>query len=413
MKLLLIKASAPSDFKDYKAKRGSPSQNIFSTAAAVQDRVELELVDETAGHKVNFDSDADLVGIFFSTPDALRGYEIATTFYEKGKTVFLGGLHATFMTDEALQYASSVIQGESEGCIEELISDFERTGELKPTYKRSTPFDLSGLKPYPTNLIPASDYGDCWTVMVSRGCPYKCHFCVVPNMLGKIRYRSIDAIVSEIMNAQTDYFELHADNLTVDKKWCMQLFKALEPLQIQWSVATDISIADDDEFIEAAARSGLNYVLVGLETPSQEALKGSGKGFVKANEVKERIAKLHKHGIAVDAAMLFGFDDHDETIFERSLEFALDVKIDVCEPVIQIPFPGTKLYDSLEEEGRILTKDWSLYDGSNVVYELKNLTEAQLYEGVDYFYREFNSLTNSTLRKARQLKDFGSFAMYI
>ena len=413
MKLLLIKASAPSDFKDYKAKRGSPSQNIFSTAAAVQDRVDLEIIDETAGHKVNYKTDADIVGIFFSTPDALQGYEIATKFQEQGKTVFLGGLHVTALPNEALQYAPTVLLGESEGAIDELLNDYEKTGHLKPKYQRNTPFDLKALKPYPTHLVPAEDYGHCWTVLVSRGCPYKCHFCVVPNMLGKIRYRDIDAIVSEIVNSQAQYFELHADNLTVDKQWCKALFDAITPLGINWSVATDISIAEDDEFLEAAAKSGLNYVLVGLETPSQEALKGTGKGFVKVDEIKKRVEKLHKHGIAVDAAMLFGFDEHDETIFQRSLDFALDIKLDVCEPVIQIPFPGTKLYNDLETQGRILTKDWSQYDGSHVVYEPKNLTPEQIYEGVDYFYRGFNSITNTTLRKARQVKDFGSFAFYL
>lgn len=412
MKVLLIKASAPSDFKDYKSKRGSPSQNIFSTAAVIQNRAELELVDETAGHLVNYQSDADIVGIFFSTPDAFRAYEIASQFNHLKKTVFFGGLHATFMTDEALQYGSSVLLGESEGIIHDLLDDFEQNS-LKPRYKREEPLDLKELQAFPTNLVDIKDYNDCWTVVVSRGCPYKCHFCIVNPFFGKIRYRPIEDIVQEIQNSGAYYFELHSDNLIIDKAWAKELFKAITPLGIQWSAMTDISITDDEELLELAAKSGLNYVLVGLETPSQESLKNSGKGFVKVNEVKERIKKLHHYGIAIDSAMLFGFDNHDESIFERSLEFALDVKIDICEPVIQIPFPGTKLFNNLQKEGRILTQDWSKYDGSHVVYQPKLLTPERLLKGQEDFYMEFNSLTNSSLRKVRQLKDFGTFAMYL
>lgn len=412
MKVLLIKASAPSDFKDYKEKRGSPSQNIFSTAAAISQRVELELIDETAGHLINYKSDADIVGIFFSTPDAFRAYEISQKFTQSGKKVFLGGLHATFKSEEALLYGNSVLIGESEGCIHELLDDFEKTKELKPKYEAKEAFDLRELKPYPTNLIKKEDYNDFWTVLVSRGCPYSCHFCVVNPFFGNIRYRPVQDIVQEIQNSGASFFELHSDNLTADKNYAKELFKALIPLNIKWAVASDISIADDDEFLNLAAKSGLMYLLVGLETPSQEALKGSGKGFVKVSEIKQRVKKLHEHGIIVDSAMMFGFDEHDKSIFDRSLDFALDVEIDICDPVIQIPFPGTKLFKKLEAEERILTYDWSRYNGSDVVYQPKLLSPDELLEGQYNFYEKFNSFTNTTKRKYRQIKNLGMNALY-
>jgi radical SAM superfamily enzyme YgiQ (UPF0313 family) len=412
MKVLLIKASAPSDFKDYKAKRASPSQNIFSTAAELYGKVELEIKDETANQKIDLDTDADLIGIFFSTPDAIRGYELATIFKDNGKTVFLGGLHVSAMYEEALEYAPSVIIGESEGVVLDLLSDF-KNDDLKPVYQRKTPLDLKELKPYPNELTNLKDYNHCATILASRGCPYKCHFCVVNPFFGNIRYRPIENIVSEIKNSKAYFYELHADNLMVDKEWAKELFKAITPLNIQWSVATDISIAEDDEFLELAAKSGLKYILVGLETPSQEALKGTGKGFVKVQEIKERIKKLHDYGIIVDSAMMFGFDEHDKSIFKRSLEFAIDVEIDVCEPVIQIPFPGTKLFNNLEKEGRILTYDWSRYNGSDVVYEPKLLSADELLEGQYWFYKEFNSISNYTKRKLRQVSYLGSNMMYL
>jgi len=412
MKVLLIKACARSDFKDYKARRASPSQNIFSAAAEIQDRVDVQMCDETANHKVNFHSDADLVGIFFSTPDAIRAYEIASEFYKIGKAVFFGGLHASFMSEEALKYGYSVIQGECEGVIHDLLDDFQKDGVLKTIYKREEALDLKKLNPYPTDIIKKEDYDDFWTVTVSRGCPYKCHFCVVNPFFGKTRYRPIDDIVLEIANSDASFIELHSDNLTIDKKYASELFEAITPLGINWAVANDISIAQDEKLLSLAAKSGLMYLLVGLETPSQEALKGTGKGFVKVDEIKDRIKKLHDYGIIVDSAMMFGFDEHDNSIFERSLEFALDVKIDVCEPVIQIPFPGTKLFDYLEKQDRILTYDWSRYNGSDVVYKPKLLSPEELLKGQEMFYNEFNSLTNYTKRKFRQMKQLGMNAFY-
>lgn len=413
MKVLLIKACAKSYFKEYKKKRGSPSQNIFSAAAELQDSVELEMCDETADHKVNFKTKAQLIGIFFSTPDALRAYELAQEFKKLGKTVFFGGLHASFRTKEALLYGSSVIKGECEGVIHNLIDDFKNKKKLLPIYERNTPLDLKELKPYPTNLIKKEDYDDFWTVTVSRGCPYKCHFCVVNPFFGKIRYRPIEHIVQEIKDCKASFIELHSDNLTVDKEYAKKLFKAITPLEINWAVASDISIAEDDELLELAAKSGLVYLLVGLETPSQEALKGNGKGFVKVDEIKQRIKKLHDYGIIVDSAMMFGFDEHDETIFKRSLDFALDVGIDVCEPVVQIPFPGTKLFDNMEKENRILTYDWSRYNGTDVVFKPKKLTTKQILDGQEKFYYEFNSITNYTKRKFKQLKYLGLNSFYI
>jgi len=412
MKVLLIKACAKSDFKDYKAKRASPSQNIFSAAAEIQNRVEVEMVDETASQKIDFKTNADLVGIFFSTPDALRAYEIAQQFYDIGKTVFFGGLHASFMSDEALKYGYSVIQGECEGVIHELLDDYENNKQLKHIYRRAEALDLKTLKPYPTDIIKKETYDDFWTVTVSRGCPYKCHFCVVNPFFGKIRYRPIEDIVKEIEMCGASFIELHSDNLTADKKYAQELFEAITPLNINWAVASDISIAQDEKFLSLAAKSGLMYLLVGLETPSQEALKGTGKGFVKVDEIKDRVKRLHDHGVIVDSAMMFGFDEHDESIFDRSLEFALDVQIDVCEPVIQIPFPGTKLFNSLEKEDRILTYDWSRYNGSDVVYKPKLLSPEQLLKGQEKFYYEFNSMSNYTKRKFRQMKQLGMNAFY-
>lgn len=168
MKVYLIKASARGAYKEYKRGMGGPPQNIFSAAATTPAGVDIEICDETIDMKINFGSTADVIALFFSTPDAVHAYKVADKFRSKNKTVVLGGLHATFLPDEALKHSDSVLTGEVEGIWEQMLGDIKE-GSLKPTYERTEPFSLDQLKPYPTNLISPERYDGVWTVTVSRG----------------------------------------------------------------------------------------------------------------------------------------------------------------------------------------------------------------------------------------------------
>lgn len=406
MKISIIKASAASGFKKYKKTRGGLPQNIHSLAAATPKHIEIELIDETVDCKVNYRTSSDLIVIMFSTPDAIRGYRHADKFRSKGKTVILGGLHPSFLPDEALQHADSVMIGESENIWNEVLKDFQNR-ELKQRYKSVKAVDLSTIKPYRTDLIGLKRYDWIWTTVVSRGCPFKCDFCTVNKFFHSIQYRPIPDIIKEIKHCGTEWIELKADNLTIDRKYCLELFKAIKPLGINWSTATDIRIANDEELLSAAAESGLNYVLVGIETPSGSALKGSGKNFVKTDQVYHQIKKLHDYGVIVDASALFGFDTHTVDIFEETLNFFQEIEVDVCESVLVIPFPGTALFQQLEKEGRILTRDWSKYDGAHVVYQPKILTPQELEAGWYWFYKKWNAWGMRSKRKKRQIQQLG------
>ncbi|MCT4657326.1 MAG: B12-binding domain-containing radical SAM protein [Cohaesibacter sp.] len=405
LNLCLIKASAPSTFKDYKKKRGGPPQSIFSAAAATPDTVALQMFDETVQDVDPAGIDADLVVLFFSTPDAVRGYEMADHFRKRGIQVVIGGLHATFLKEEAKGHADAVLTGECEAVWPQLLQDAER-GQLQPFYHGEA-VDMATLNPYPTHLIKPKTYDWVWSVLVSRGCKHNCSFCLVPGMLGKTRYRPVEHIVEEISNMETDWVELHADHLTEDRDYALRLFKALEPLKINWVGETTIRIADDPELLEAAAKSGCRYLLVGIETVSKEALKRSGKGFVKLDKLKDQIKFLHDHGIAVDSAAILGFDEHDTSIFKESAELFHDFGVDISVPAIMIPFPGSRQFAQLEAEGRILTRDWSQYDGAHAVYQPKLMSPQELEAGADEFYWEFNSAGRYLARKARQVAQFG------
>lgn len=399
LKIYLIKASAGSDYSEYKKNTGGPPQNIFSTAAATPNWVELEMTDEVVGMSINMDSDADIVAIFMSTPDAYRAYELAEHFNEKGKTIVLGGLHTKFMQNEASENCHAMLIGEVEGIWEELLNDYLRNS-LKPKYERTKPLDLARLNPYPVDLIDPSSYDYTWSVVVSRGCPYSCFFCLVPEFSPKYRMRPIDKIVNEIKNLKNygiEWVELHSDNLTVNRKYALGLFEKLKPLKMNFYAETTVKIADDEELLQAAVDAGLKIVLLGLETISKKAFADQNKEFVNPDKLKEQIGKINSYGLKVSSDFLFGFDDHDSSIFKDTYDFVKELKLDQVYPHLLIPFPGTETFKKLDKEGRILTKDWSQYDGSHAVYKPKKMTTSELEEGAYWFWQKNEGFIKRTI----------------
>lgn len=383
MKVYLIKASAGSSYSEYKAETGGPPQNIFAAAAAIPDDIDIEMCDETIGMKTDFTSDADVVAVFMSTPDAYRAYEITSKFHDQGKITLLGGLHAYFMREEAAQYADALIIGESEGLWEKILSDANQH-KMQAIYKREKPLDLAELKPYPTHIISPAKYNWVWSVVITRGCPMHCDFCLVHKFFDKFNLRPIPHIVEELkaLKAQgVEWVELHSDNLTQNKQYALDLFEALAPLKMKFFGETTILIAKDPELLAAAQRAGVKALLFGIETPSEEALKDQGKQFVKPAEIKEYVRIVKNHGIQVVGDFLFGFDAHDKDIFDQTIDFIRDINVDISYPHLVIPFPGSETFKKLEAEGRILTKDWSKYDGTHVVYQPTQMTPKELENG--------------------------------
>ena len=397
MKILVLKASQDSDFKEYKRYMSSPPQSLFSFTAALPAGVQYELVDETVGDKVPKSFSPDLVFIFASTPDIMRAYELSAQYRDQGKTVVMAGLHVSFLPDEAALNADSIIVGESDLLIPQILSDFQ-SGQLQIRYSTCEQVDMSKLSPWPATEKLQKRYGE-WGVLVGRGCRYNCSYCTVRPFFNREAFRPVSHIIDEIRTSGAKSFELHADNICADRDYAMELFTALEPLKIQWTGEATIDFVEDEELLAAAARSGLYYLVVGLETASQLALNKAGKGFIKTEKAKEYIAALHKHNIIVDSCLLFGFDEHDSTIFDQTIEFIDHIKLDVAHPNIVTPFPGTRFFKKLDTEGRLLTKDWGHYDCSQVVFLPKQMSVGELEAGVD----RVNSTLSSMSRKVRRM----------
>lgn len=362
-------------------------------AAATPPEIEISLADE-ACESIDFDEHVDLVGISVILPFAPKAYAVSKRFRERGVKVVLGGHHVTAMPREAVQHADAIVVGEGDQVWPQLLEDF-KNNRLKQVYTGGYVPDLSMLPPPRMDLINPRKYKISNVLTATRGCSYACSYCCIPNTSPRFRTRPISHVVRDMANPngnllQKRLFIFWDDNLACDRKYLKELFRAITPLRRVWIAEATISdIASDSEFVALAAKSGCRGIFSGVESFNQEALRGVKKEFNKVGEYKDYIKRLHDHGICISAGMMIGFDEDDRSIFDRTLETAIQLNIDVISLVMVTPYPNTPLFAKLESEGRLLHRDWSLYDGYHAVFVPKQMSPEELEEGWQKVRMEF------------------------
>jgi len=383
-----------------------PPLGLLSVAAVTPPDIEITLTDENVEANVNYDKYVDLVGISVMTSSAPRAYEIADEFRKRGVPVVLGGPHATFMPDEAIQHADAVVLGEAEGAWEKLLKDFKEKGKrgLKKFYKADKKPDLSQL-PFPRwDILDKGKYIFYRMLHLTRGCPYNCSFCTVSRLFGrKMRFRPVDKAVefikANIGNKLSErVFGFLDDNIMSYRNYAKKLFKTISPFKIIWFSQSSIDAAYDEELLELAARSGCKGLFVGLETLSQAGLDEVGKKQNKLDFYREGIKRFHDAGIFVEGAFIFGLDGDKRDVFEKTVKFANEVRLDGVQYSILTPLPGSRLYEKMKEEKKFIDRDWSNYDCGHPVFQPKNLTPDELYRGLAWAYKKTYSFTSILFR---------------
>jgi radical SAM superfamily enzyme YgiQ (UPF0313 family) len=352
---------------------------------------------------IDFNEPADLIGITSYTMTAPRVYEIADEFRRRGKKVVLGGYHPTAMPQEAIQHADSVVLGEAELTWPELIHDFEK-GVLKQFYGPNPDFDMAAIPPIRRDLIRQNPM--IGAVQSTRGCPNQCEFCAIASFCNHaVKQRPVKNVVEEIIQMPNRIFVIHDPSLTVNPAYSRELFKELIRQKVHkgWVSNGNSNVLGkiDDDFLELAKKSGCVEWFVGFESVSQESLNGIKKTVNKVEDFKKTIKRLHKHGMAVLGGIIFGFDQDTPEIFDLTLEKMNEWELDAVEINILTPFPGTPLYDRLEREGRIISKDWKRYNQVDVVFKPKNMTEKELFEGSQRVAKKYYSMPNVIMRALR------------
>lgn len=365
-------------------------------AALTPADIEVSVSDEMI-EPIYFKKDADLVGITSVTPFAHRAYEIASLYRNKGRTVVLGGPHASLLPDEAKEHSDAVVVGEAEDTWPLLIEDFKKN-RLKPFYRSNAP-ELRSLPFARRELLKRERYIISDIIQASRGCPFSCDFCSLASIYGQgQRHRPVDEVIREIETFEGDIFIFWDDNIAGDPSYARELFRKLIPYKKKWLGQSTITIARDRELLGLASRSGCMGLFIGIESVSQESLKTVNKGFNKVDSLKYDIQKLHDAGIIVWAGMIFGFDTDDKSVFERTIEVAVKAAIDGISFSILTPYPNTKFFKKLEAERRIVHYDWSRYNSDHVVFIPKRMSSDELQEGHNWANKEFYSIPSMVKR---------------
>jgi len=389
--------------------------NLPYLAAATPPGYDVRIVDEE--HEViDFHGDVDLVALTGQTPVAPSAYRIADRFRRRGIKVVMGGVHASTLPDEALQHVDAVVVGEGEFVWHRLLEDLE-TGKLQQRYDSGTDHRLAGIAPPRRDLIDPVHYIPLTMVETTRGCPHQCDFCGVSRFFGHhYRKRPVAEVVSELADALGPGFRFRwsrrlaargwdlpyfiekrlvyfiDSNFGADKPYTRELMTALAEMDLLWWAHVTVDIADDDDFLQLMAQSGGIALNIGFETLSDDNLKTMSKSFAGRHDYRRAIRRIHRHGIGIMGTFVVGFDNENEAIFDRILDFVHETRLDWALVFIRTPYPGTRLFDEMEAENRILTRDWERYDTLNCIFQPVGTTPQTLEKGLRQAWKRVFSL---------------------
>lgn len=343
---------------------------------------EVRVIDEMV-EPVDLSAEADLVGLTAISSAATRAYELARHFKSRGATVVLGGVHATLMPDEALEHVDCVVRGYADETWPVLLRDFA-AGRLRRVYEAPTKTDANLIGTPARQHVKRRGYIACNTVEMSRGCNKRCDYCVTHRLNPTYVTKRIDRVIGEIRSLPGKLVTFLDPNVIGNVPYARRFFTELRKLRKYWAGCISLDILHHPELLDLLVKSGAKGFLIGFESLSQAALDGANKSFNRVDEYAEAIKLFHRKGIMVQGSFVFGFDEDDPSVFERTVDFIVKAKIDLPQFTAYTPFPGTPTFERMEREGRLLTRDWSYYNGHNVVFQPKQMSPEQLRDGLRY-----------------------------
>jgi radical SAM superfamily enzyme YgiQ (UPF0313 family) len=230
--------------------------------------------------------------------------------------------------------------------------------------------------------------------VVSRGCPHRCDFCYKEAFFrgGKSFYtRAVDEALAEVAALPDRHLYFLDDHLFGDRRFASDLFEGLAGMGRVWQAAGTVQSVLEPGLLEQAVAAGLRSLFVGFETLDPDNLSDSHKFHNVGRDYQEAIRRLHGLGVMVNASFVFGLDRDDETVFDRTVDWAVRQGIETATFHVLTPYPGTALFDRMAAEGRILTTDWDRYDTRHAVFRPARMTPETLERGYWRAYRDFYS----------------------
>ena len=371
-----------------------PPLGLATLAAYCSPDDDIRLQDEHV-EELDLDDEPDLVVIQVYITNAFRAYMIADHYRKKGAYVCLGGLHVTSLPEEAMPHADSIFIGPGEDTFPKFLQDFH-DGQAQKIYRNSHR-DIEGIPQIRRDLIKRSRYLVPNSIVVSRGCPHHCDFCYKDAFFegGRSFYtQKVDAALAEIDRLPGRHLYFLDDHLLGHQRFATGLFEGMKGMNRVFQGASTIDAILRGNLIEKAAEAGMRSVFVGFETLSNGNLVQSNKRQNIGYDYEQAIKRLHSLGIMINGSFVFGLDEDDPDVFQRTVDWAVKNSLTTCTFHILTPYPGTRLFRDMETQGRILHKNWDRYDTRQVVYRTVGLSAAELKRGYDWAYRSFYSWKN-------------------
>jgi radical SAM superfamily enzyme YgiQ (UPF0313 family) len=360
--------------------------SLLSVAAQSPSDATVRIVDEQI-EGIPWDEPFDLVGITVMTALAPRAYELAHRFRASGTPVVLGGFHPSLCPDEALRHADAVVVGDAEGLWTQVVTEV-LAHRSQGIYRHASPVDLRNLPPLPRHLLQRGDYATVHAVQATRGCTHGCSFCSVSAVhRQRQRQRPIPEVLAEIAEIPSRFFLFVDDNLMDDREYARELLVGLTGLRKQWVAQSTLGLAREPDLVRLAAEAGCVGVFVGMETFTESNLASVGKSSHRVAEYRQAIEILHRHGIGIEAGLMFGFEGDNPAVFARTLTMLEDLEIDAVQVSLFTPLPGTPFFSAHESD--ILDWHWAHYDFHHVVWHPRGMSVEALQAGHDWITREF------------------------
>ena len=367
-----------------------PPLGLATLAAYLRPDDEASIVDEHV-ERLDTGDRPDLVVIQVYITNAYRAYALADDHRRRGCFVVLGGLHVTSLPEEAAPHADAIFLGPGEQTFPQFLSDF-RAGRPQPVYRSTGGRTIEDVPPVRRDLIRRRNYLVPNSIVVTRGCPQHCDFCYKDAFYqgGRSFYtQRVDAALAEIARLPGRHLYFLDDHLLGDPRFARSLFDGMRGMKRLFQGAATVDSILRGDLIERAAEAGLRSLFVGFETLTPENLRASGKHQNLGRDYSAVTRRLHDLGIMINGSFVFGMDDDDESVFARTVDWAVGNGITTATFHIQTPYPGTGLHARLQAQRRIVTRDWDLYDTRHVVYQPARMPAAALEEGYHRAYRDF------------------------